>query len=84
MLITILVVSFLVRVGWSSVRVEDSSLQPGHYSRLIETNLQHTKNQERKDQYGNQHYSRELLMMVIVMPETCQAYKKYNKITSDI
>ena len=31
-----------------------------------------------------QHHSRELLMMGIVVPETCWAYKKYNKITSDI
>ena len=26
---------------------------------------------ERTDQCGNQHYSRELLMMGIVVPETC-------------
>jgi len=26
---------------------------------------------ERNDQCGNQHYSRELLMMGIVVPETC-------------
>ena len=26
---------------------------------------------ERDDQCGNQHYSRELLMMGIVVPETC-------------
>jgi spore coat protein CotF len=30
-----------------------------------------TANQERTDQCGNQHYSRKLLMMGIVMPETC-------------
>jgi len=35
------------------------------------SNLQPTANQERNDQCGNQHYSRELLMMGIVMPETC-------------
>ena len=34
-------------------------------------NLQHTSNQERNDQCGNQHHSRELLMMGIVVPETC-------------
>jgi len=28
-------------------------------------------NQERNDQCGNQNHSRELLMMGIVMPETC-------------
>jgi len=39
---------------------------------------------ERNDQCGNQHHSRELLMMGIAMPETCWAYKKYNKIISGI
>jgi len=34
-------------------------------------NLQPTANQERNDQCGNQRYSRELLMMGIVVPETC-------------
>ena len=34
--------------------------------------------------FGNQHYSRELLMMVIAVPETCWAYKKYNKIISSV
>ena len=47
------------------------SLQPGHYSSLTTPNLQPTANQEGNDQCGNQHYSRELLMMVIVLPETC-------------
>ena len=32
---------------------------------------------ERYDQCGNQHHSRELLMMGIVMLETCGACKKY-------
>ena len=60
------------------------SLPPGHYSSLTEPYLQHTANQERHDQCGNQHHSRELLMMDIVMLETCWAYKKYNKISSGI
>jgi len=59
-------------------------LQPGHYSSLTAPNLQHTANQERNDQCGNQHHRRELLMMGIVMPETCSAYNKYNKIISGI
>ena len=46
-------------------------LQPGHYSSLTAPNLQHTANQERHDQCGNQQHSRELLMMGIVVPETC-------------
>jgi len=43
----------------------------GHHSSLTAHNFQHTANQERNDQCGNQHYSRELPMMGIVMPETC-------------
>jgi len=46
-------------------------LQPGHYSSLTAPNLQPTANQERHDQCGKQHHSRELLMMDIVVPETC-------------
>ena len=60
------------------------SLQPRHYSNLTAPNLQTTANQERNDQRGNQHYSRELLMMAIVVPKTCWAYKKHNKIKSGI
>ena len=62
-----------MQLGWSSVRVAGSSfsLQPRHYSSLTVSNLQHTANQERNDQCGNQHHSRELLMMGIVMPEAC-------------
>jgi len=60
-----------VRLGWSSVRVADYSLQPGHYSSLTAPNLQPTANEERNDEGGNQHHSRELLMMDIVVPETC-------------
>jgi len=43
-------------------------LQPGLYYSLTAPNLQHTANQERNDQCGNQHHSREFLMMGIVMP----------------
>jgi len=45
-------------------------LQPGHHSSLTTPNLQPTANQERNDQCSYVHYSRELLMMVIVVPET--------------
>ena len=61
MLITTLVVSFLVC----------RRLEPGHYSSLPAPNLQPTASQERNDQCGNQHYSRELLTIGIVVPETC-------------
>ena len=62
----------------------EARLQPGHHSSLTAPNLQPTANQERNDQCGNQSYSRELLTMDIVMPEICRAYKKHNKIISDI
>ena len=42
-----------------------------HYSNLTAPNLQPTASQERNDQCGNQHYSREILMMGIVVSETC-------------
>jgi len=47
------------------------------------SNLQQTKN-ETTNVVGNQHYSREFLMMGILVPETCWTYKKYNKIISGI
>jgi len=46
-------------------------LQPGHLFNLPAPNFQPTATQERDDQCGNQHYSRELLMMGIAEPETC-------------
>ena len=60
------------------------SLQPGHYSSLNAPNLQPTAKQERYDQFGKQHHSRELLMIGIVMLVTRGPYKKYNKISSGI
>ena len=64
-----------VRTG-SLNKAVSCSLQPGHYSSLTAPNFQPTATQERDDQCGNQHYSCELLMMGIVVPETCWAYKK--------
>jgi len=64
--------------------VGQQCLQPGHYSSITAPNLQHTANQERYDQYGNQHHSPELLIMGIVMVETCWDYKKHDKIISGI
>jgi len=37
----------------------------------LNSRFQPTANQERNDQCGNEQYSRELLMMGIVVPETC-------------
>jgi len=82
MLITTLVVSFLVccrlevSCGWAGVVF---GLQTA-----ARTLPQLNRNQEWNDQCGNQHYIRELLMLGIVMPETCWTYRKYNKIISDI
>ena len=59
-------------------------LQPEHHSSLTARNLHHTANHDRNAQRGNQLYIRELLMMGIEILETFWAYKKYNKITSDI
>jgi len=42
-----------------------------HYSSLTAPDFQPTATQERNDQCGNQQYSRELLMMGIVVSETC-------------
>ena len=61
----------IVQAGWISVRAASYSLQPGHLSSLPAPNFQPTATQEPDDQCGTQHYSRELLMMGIVVPETC-------------
>ena len=83
MLITTLVVSFLgcrgLEVGCRQAGVVPGmqakevcfSLHPGHYSSLTAPNPQPTATQEQNDQCGNQHCSRELLMMDTVVPETC-------------
>ena len=43
-----------------------------HVRRFVTApNLQPTANQKRNDERGNQHHSRELVMMAIVVPETC-------------
>ena len=60
-----------MRVGWSSVRAAGCSPHWSFRSWFPAPNFQPTANQERNDQHGNQHYSRELLMMDIVVPETC-------------
>ena len=55
-----------MRLGWSSVWAAGYD-----NSSLTVPNLQPTANQERNDQCGNQHHSRELLMMGTVVLETC-------------
>jgi len=51
--------------------ITTSVVQPGHYFSLTAPYLQPTANQEGNDQSGKQHHSRELLMMGVVVPETC-------------
>ena len=53
--------------------------QHGHHS-----NFQHATHQEWNDGCDNQQHSRKLLMMDVLMSETCWAHKKWNKIASDI
>ena len=60
----LLVFSNVMNFGFRRVWL---SLQPGHHSNLPAPTLQPTANQERNEQCGNQHYSRELLMMGIVV-----------------
>jgi len=59
----LLLIGGLVQAGWISFRDAGYSLPA--------PNLQPTTTQEPDGPSGNQHYSRELLMMGIVVPETC-------------
>jgi len=69
----LLVVGSKVQAGWISVRVAGYntcySLQPGHLSSLLAPNFQPTTTEEPDGPCGNQHYSRELLIMGLIAPE---------------
>jgi len=72
----------IIRVaGWSTLcsacNTDTTQTQPHQIS-----DTQRTEN-NMTDMVIQQH-SRKLLMMVILMPETCWAHKKWNKIASDI
>jgi len=54
------------------------------YSNPATPNLQHTTNWEQKTDVVIQQHSHKLLMMDILMSETCWAHTKWNKIASDI
>jgi len=60
------------------------SLQHGYYSNPATPKLQHTSNQEHTTNVVIEQNSRKLLMMDILVSETCWAHKKWNKIASDI
>ena len=64
-----------ISAGWS--------LQHGHYSNPTAPNFQHTTNWEKKTEVVIQQHSRRILMMDILMSETCWVHKKWNKIASD-
>jgi len=73
-----------VWMGWSGIRVVGYSLQQhGYYSNPTTLKLQHTSNQEHTTNVVIKQNSRKLLMMDILMSETCWAHKKRNKIASD-
>ena len=60
------------------------SLQNEHHSTPAAPNLQHTTNWEQDTDVVIQQHSRKLLMMDILISETCWAHRKWNKIASDI
>jgi len=67
-----------VWLGWSGIRVAGFSLQHGYRN----SNTHRTKNNTTNVVF--QQNSRKLLMMDILMSETCWAHMKWNKIASDI
>jgi len=69
--------------GWVGV-VAGWSLQHGYHPKPATPKLQHTTNQEHTTDVVIQQNSRRLLMMDVLMSETCWAHKKWNKIASDI
>jgi len=60
------------------------NLLHGYHASPATPKLQHTSNQEHATNVVIQQNSRKLLMMDILMPETCWAHKKWNKTASDI
>ena len=82
--VTCYFISLLMWWGWSGIRVAgwacntDTTPTPPHRN----SNTHRTKNNTTN--MVIQQNSRKLLMMDILMSETCWAHKKWNKITSDI
>ena len=73
-----------VWLGWSGIRVAGWSLQHGYHSNPATPKLEHTSKEEHTTDVVIQQNSRKLLMMEILMSETCWAHKKWNKIASNI
>ena len=78
-----------VWLGWSGIRVilllmcstcfAGWSLQHGYHSNPTTPKHQHTSNQEHTTNVVIQQNSRKLLVMDILISETCRAHKKWNK-----
>ena len=68
----------------SGIRVAGCSLQHGYHSNPTTPKLQHILSQKKATNVVIQQNSRKLLMIDILMSETCWAHKKWNKIASDI
>ena len=71
-------------VGWSGIRVAGFSLQHGYHSNQPHWNSNTHRTKKNTTNVVIQQNSRKLLMMDILMSETCWAHKKWNKIASDI
>ena len=80
-----LCVGDLVWLILSSVRVAGFSLQQEHHPKNQLHQISNTqRNKNKMTDVVIQQHSRKLLMMDILMSETCWAHKKWNKIASDI
>jgi len=72
LVLELLLVGSQVQARWMSVRTEGCYiLRSGHSSILPALNSQPAATQEPDGLCGNQRYRRELLMMGIMVPETC-------------
>jgi len=87
--ITTLVILLLVRCVLefrcgSGIRVAGFSLQHGYHSNPTTPNSNTHRTKNNTTNVVIQQNSRKLLMLDILMSETCWAHKKWNKIASDI
>ena len=74
-----------VGLGWGGIRVAGwSGLLHRYHPNPTAKKLQHTLNQEHTTNVVIQQHNRKLLVMDILMSETCWARRKWNKISSDI
>ena len=88
--ITTLVVLFLVRcvlgvsvwLGWSGIRVASWRAVVLHLATRIPLQPNHTETKNNTTNVVIQQNSRKLLMMDILMSETCWTHKKWNKIVT--